>query len=825
MLLPFGIGGDLLVKMQDYELLREYVRSGSESAFAVLVARYVDLVFSTALRQVRDRTMAEDVSQTVFSLLARKAPSLRRVPTLAGWLYHTTRFKAAKAVRTEMRRRERERRTVEMNHDERAMDDLWQTLEPLLDEAVATLGEKDRLAILIRFFQRKPMRGVGDALGISEAAAKMRVARSLERLRQFFARRGVALSIAGLGTLLAERAVQAAPANLAPKLTSAALSTGSATGLLSLLPLLSRLTSFKLVPLILAGSAAALFIAAAAYNFRGLNHPGFTPTITARNNLPSEAVAAASSHSSISPVDPNLAFAIAQLRAVLHATNNILNVQPDEANRVFALFGNRLSEAFEVLKEEAGVHNPVRHSADPAEIPAGRAVSAMGILGKSVPDVRAWLWAQYESEPCKKSGWAFDVLNSLYAIGFQPQELPRLAEILARVDKPAEREDHDMSTSDMQADDHPGADPIAKDLEERAGTDESPTLAAKETGPTEFSSEEVTESEQLGEDGSPLLEPNGGEVDDSFLKMQVAGWIAEVIRNEPGATQPFISAVRDLLESSEAGTRFWGACALLPGAGEQNDRVVAEILAGLKEADTNRLIQASQLFQDFGDAARPLVLSLVEAAYASEGFAQRSAFRTVGKIAPELRVQFPEIDQVLAKDEADQRLLDKINARDYTGDDLVNMLNDPDNAVLGATLLGEMGSEATNALPALFESFSGTKPEDRDKIIEAIRNIDRQAALAPEDIASIFRSLADLVDKPEHKNIFRDGAGTSFGSLNWCTRAGFQKFATDLASRNPEIYSAFVGAVLAKAPAWKDVLQTRSSITTPDHDRVSESVN
>ena len=365
------------MKMQDNELLREYIRSGSESAFAALVARHVDLVFSTALRHVRDYSLAEDVSQTVFSLLARKAVSLRSLPTLAGWLYHTTRFKAAKAVRTEVRRRQRERRTVQMNNDNKATEDLWHALEPLLDEAVAALGEKDRLAILVRFFQRKPMRCVGHALGISEAAAKMRIARSLERLRQFFARRGVALSIAGLGALLVDRAVQAAPANLTTRLASAALSTGSASGLLSLFTGLSRFTGFKPVPVILAGSTAVLFIAAAAYHFRGLDNPGFTPAIAARNNLSFEPVAAVSSHKPALPADRDLALAIAQLRTLLHATNNFLNVQPDEANRVFALFGNELAIAFEVLKEEAGVHKPVRHSVDPAEIPAGRAISAM----------------------------------------------------------------------------------------------------------------------------------------------------------------------------------------------------------------------------------------------------------------------------------------------------------------------------------------------------------------------------------------------------------------------------------------------------------------
>jgi RNA polymerase sigma factor (sigma-70 family) len=751
-----------MVNMQDNELLREYVRTGSETAFAALVARYVDLVFSTALRHVRDRSLAEDVSQTVFCLLARKAASLRSTQTLAGWLYHTARFKAAKALRTEIRRRAREQRTAEMNHHDPNTNDVWQKLEPLLDEAIATLAEKDRIAILVRYFQRKPMRGVGDALGISEGAAKMRVARSVERLREFFARRGVACSIAGLASLLADRSMQAAPANLSTRLTSAALSTTSGFGLLSVIQILYRLTSSKPIAVVLGGSSAALLVLAAAYGSRW-HDSNRAPAMAARRNHLSVTTAIVPAQADSAPAaDADLAYAIAQLRTLLHSTNEFLNVQPEEATRVFALFGSQLPVAFDVLKEEASVHNPIRHSVDPAEIPAGRALSAMGTLGKSMPQVSAWLWAQYEAEPGKKSGWAFDVLNSLYAIGFQPQDIRRLAEVLSRVDMPNESE------------------------------------AAPEI--------------QLSEiPGSWLLAPEGGEWGEAFCKNLVAGWIAELIRKEPAAAEPFVSAVRELLDAPDAGVRFWAACALLPSDGQQDERVVREIFAGLQNADTNRLAEVSQLFQDFGDTARPVVPALVEAARAGEGVAQRFAFRAVGKIAAELRDQIPEVDQVLTKDENDQRFLDKINSGDYTGDDLVDMLNDPEHAVLGATLLGDMGSAATNALPALFEAASRPgRGEEMGKIIEAIRKIDPQAALAPEDIDSIVTHLSDLSDKPGHEKLFRASAGSPLMSLNWCTRTGFQIFATNLASENPDVYTAFVGAVLARAPSWSDMLQTRS---------------
>src|SRR5688572_4956748 len=94
--------------MCDRELLHEYVERRSEQAFAELVARHINLVYATALRRVRDSHLAEDVAQSVFILLARKAGSIREGEALAGWLYRATCFIAASAVRAERRRRDRE---------------------------------------------------------------------------------------------------------------------------------------------------------------------------------------------------------------------------------------------------------------------------------------------------------------------------------------------------------------------------------------------------------------------------------------------------------------------------------------------------------------------------------------------------------------------------------------------------------------------------------------------------------------------------------------------------------------------------------------------
>src|SRR2546422_699548 len=208
--------------MEDSELLREFAERGSDAAFTTLVQRYADLVYSTALRQLRDPDLSQEVAQTVFCLLARKARSLCNRTALVGWFYRAACFAAADVLRTERRRRERERKAAQMEIQATDTDTAWEQLSPLLDEAMNQLGEKDRLAVLLRFFQRKPMREVGQALGISEDAAKMRVARSVEKLRGFFAKNGVACPAGIIAAVLSEKAIQAAPIGFAQSLGAGA---------------------------------------------------------------------------------------------------------------------------------------------------------------------------------------------------------------------------------------------------------------------------------------------------------------------------------------------------------------------------------------------------------------------------------------------------------------------------------------------------------------------------------------------------------------------------------------------------------------------------
>jgi len=209
----------------DRELLRGFVCEGSQASFEKLVQRYTPMVFSSAQRRI-GASHAEDVTQAVFIILAKKAPRLysRKHQNIAGWLHTTTRYAALHALRSERRRMTHEKNASENEQILNPPDtpDSHKMITPLLDEGLDSLSNKDRNALLMRFFRGASHSEIGQTQNISENAANKRIERALLKLERFFGRRGVTASvvvitaaIAGEGTAMASTGMGAVCATMA----------------------------------------------------------------------------------------------------------------------------------------------------------------------------------------------------------------------------------------------------------------------------------------------------------------------------------------------------------------------------------------------------------------------------------------------------------------------------------------------------------------------------------------------------------------------------------------------------------------------------------
>lgn len=251
----------------DSELLQQFARNQSESAFSELVERHLGLVYSMAFRKTANPQHAQDITQAVFIILARKAGSLGPKTVLPGWLYHTARLTAANFQRGEMRRLRREQEAyMQSTTDESAPDALWRELSPLLEDAMAGLGARDRDAIVLRFFQNRNFAEVGVALGAGEDAAKMRVHRALEKLRKFFSKRGIVSTTAIIAGAISANSVQAAPEGLAHVVSAVAVAKGTAASISTVALMKGGLKAlaWAKAKTIITASVAALFIGGAS---------------------------------------------------------------------------------------------------------------------------------------------------------------------------------------------------------------------------------------------------------------------------------------------------------------------------------------------------------------------------------------------------------------------------------------------------------------------------------------------------------------------------------------------------------------------------------
>ena len=262
----------------------------SSNALSELIEQQLDFVYSAALRQVRDPHLAEDVTQAVFILLWKKFPTLKPGTIIEGWLYEATRYASKSAMRSQ-RRREHHERLAGQREMPQNDHSAWEQMAPMLDEAMAGLGKTERDAVLLRYFRQKSFEEVAQSIGATEPATRKRVSRAVEKLRAFFARRGVTSSADVIASAIGLGAIRSAPPGLAGKtITAAGAGSAAETALVhataTTMAWAQSKVAVAIVTAVALGATAAVIVAQAAHTSAPAQVVEAPPAAPASQDLP-----------------------------------------------------------------------------------------------------------------------------------------------------------------------------------------------------------------------------------------------------------------------------------------------------------------------------------------------------------------------------------------------------------------------------------------------------------------------------------------------------------------------------------------------------------
>jgi RNA polymerase sigma factor (sigma-70 family) len=702
----FRFGGCYKLPMTtDGELLQRYEEIRSEDAFAELLRRHLDLVYSAALRQVNgDTHLAQDVVQKVFTDLARKAASLSHRSALTGWLYMSTHFAAAKAVRSERRRhaREQEAHTMRELLHESPPNVEWDKLRPILDSAMLDLKEPDRDAILLRFFENRPLADIGSKLGLSEDAARKKVDRAVEKLRTLLARRGITTAAVALGSVLSANAVHVAPAGLAATLRNTSLTatamTSSTVGIFTFMTAtkLAMILGATAVLLIIGGTAVKTHRSAASRgNFASAASETLTQdTSHERPRDPLTQTVAASADEN----ELNLAAALRRVQEILNSPRPGLNGPNPAMVAAIAALGDRRHAAVAMLRESL-------KNADPRV--RRQAAEGLALIGpeakEAIPDLMEMLRTSDRNPQADQS------LRALKEIGASSEILPSLADILK--ENPASRHGIAEAVPQMFSGEASAVDqafrPLLQNEEldvRRAAAYSLALVLGNQSGPDVI----AVALEALRASSENLL-PNAVTPDDKSARVQ------------------------DLLNKN-----------LL------NEALGTLVKAGADPNDPLGRVTAANLGPAAAEATS--VLAQIAMRSTNEGLDVReAALRLLDSLNPDIQNMDPVAADLLKSYRQTSTFVQRANDNEATLPELINGLQQfPNESTLVATAsaLGRLGPEAQPALSALREALAAFEPKDGAmrsesfRIREAIANAIQK--IIPDQPKPLF-TISDII--------------------------------------------------------------------------------